>query len=127
MSEKIQQSAKKFIAQFVEKNIEGVVKPLYYAEDFLKLDLSNIGIADSWILEECADDYDENDIYNNEPPYEDTGYTIDHKEESFEEANIFKTYKLTYVGCDSIEEGELAFTIVVLKNNLILFVCYSGD
>lgn len=127
MSEEIQKLAKQVISGFISKNLDTVVKPLYYPADFLKLDLSNIGIADSWILEECFDGYDETDIYNHEPPYEDKGFTMYHKEESFSEQDILKTYKLTYIGCDNIEEGELSFTIVALKNNLILFVAYSGD
>lgn len=127
MSEEIQKFAKLFISGFVSRNIDEIVKPLYCPEDFLKLDLSNIGIADSWILEECFDDYDEKDIYNHEPPSENAGYTFYHKEESFGEQDILKTYKLTYIGCDDIEEGELAFAIVLLKTNLMLFVAYSGD
>lgn len=127
MSEKLHKLAKQFISKFVGENIEKLVKPLYYPEYFVRLDLSNIGLLNSWILEECFDDYDEKDIYNHEPPSENAGYTFYHKEESFGEQDILKTYKLTYIGCDDIEEGELTFTLVLLKNNSILFVAYSGD
>lgn len=127
MSEKLHKLAKQFISKFVGENIEKLVKPLYYPEYFVRLDLSNIGLLNSWILEECFDDYDEKDIYNHEHPSENAGYTFYHKEESFGEQDILKTYKLTYIGCDDIEEGELTFTLVLLKNNSILFVAYSGD
>lgn len=127
ISDKLQKLAKEFISDFMSKNLNEIVEPLYYPKDFLKLDFSNIGLSDSWAFEEFFDDYDERDIYNNEPPSEDTGFTIDNKQESFSEEDILKTYKLTYIGCDEIEEGELSFTIVILKNGLILFVTYSGD
>lgn len=58
----------------MSKNLNEIVKHLYYPGYFLRLDFFNIDLSDLWAFEEL---YDEIDIYNTEHSSEDTGYTID--------------------------------------------------
>lgn len=120
-------NAKNFIACYVSQRVNELIKPLYYENDFSNMDLSSIHEADKWETDEDYDDFDDKDKFNHETSDSGVAYTLTGKEVYFSEVDIFKTYKLVYVGCENIEYGEIRFTLIILKNKDILFVEYSGD
>jgi len=129
MKSEFENRGKELLVKFISSNLSTTIQPMYYDDDYNNMDLSNISDPDAW-EKDLADSFvdEDEDEFAQEIYQQRSGFSPETGDEiAVHDEDIDTIYLYVYNGCEDMEYGEVAYTVLFMKDGTILLGNYSGD